>query len=117
MHILSPTKLKNEIDSQNFIVQESLCNICRVTSTCNTIQILLHLTEYVLMCEYMMPNYNMGLKNAKTYMYMQGVDYSTKQNARFDTKKTIHYIYFIYSKLCILRDKLYSTAEELNKYY
>ena len=46
---------------------------------------------------------------------MQGVDYSTKQ---MQGMRKNYYLYLlIYFFICILRAKLYSTAEQLSKYY
>ena len=46
---------------------------------------------------------------------MQGVDCGTKQNA--GNEKQTYHTYFTGSIICILRVRLYFTAEELKMYY
>ena len=64
-------KLPYEIQNLSDLVQERVCNICRVTIMV--------------------------------------------QNSMQEMRKIIKYIYFIHTTLCILRDRLYSAAEESKK--
>ena len=45
---------------------------------------------------------------------MQGVYYMV-QNRMQEMRKIVNYVYFIYSTICILKDRLYSATEELEK--